>query len=242
MEEMKDKKLKVLTQEEFDEEIVKSLKSYNASIKFTDAIVKDIKIKFIYKAMVAITFQNCRIESISCDDIIWRCMLLSIRFYSCDIVDYEKVECISKSKIIDCSFTKPVSLSCPESGGFIGYKKCWYLDNEKDNCIDCVVKLLIPSDAKRSSAFGRKCRCSKAKVLGIFDDLDGNELKDVFSVFSPYDGNFIYAVGEEVYPDSFDEDRFNECSHGIHFFMSFDEARDYYVMGISAKGGYIYGI
>ena len=243
MEDMKEDKMKVLTQEEFDEEIVKALRNNKMFIEFMNVIVRDIKIKLIGRAQITIRFHNCRIESISCNYSILHRILLSIRFYNCDIVDWEKVECISKADISDCTFIKTVPFICPESGEFVGYKKCWYLDNEKDAYIDCVVKLLVPFDAKRSSAFSNKCRCSKVKVLGIFD-LDGNELKDVFSVFSPYeyDGKFIYTVGEEVYPDSFDEDRFNECSHGIHLFTSFDEARDYYVMGQSAKGGYIYGI
>ena len=36
-----------------------------------------------------------------------------------------------------------------------------------------------------------------------------------------------YKVGEMVYPDSFDEDRRNECSHGIHFFINKQDAIDY---------------
>lgn len=36
-----------------------------------------------------------------------------------------------------------------------------------------------------------------------------------------------YEIGEFVYPDSFDEDRWRECSNGIHFFTTFDEAKNY---------------
>ena len=39
--------------------------------------------------------------------------------------------------------------------------------------------------------------------------------------------NVHYKVGETVYPDSFDEDRWNECSNGIHFFMTRREAELY---------------
>jgi hypothetical protein len=38
---------------------------------------------------------------------------------------------------------------------------------------------------------------------------------------------FIYQVGATVYPDSWDEDRWNECSHGIHFFITRKEAEEY---------------
>ena len=50
------------------------------------------------------------------------------------------------------------SINCPEKGSFIGFKKV------SDNLI---VELEITEDALRSSATGRKCRCSKAKVLSI---------------------------------------------------------------------------
>ena len=46
-------------------------------------------------------------------------------------------------------------------GDIIGYKKC------RDGVI---VKLLIPIKAKRSHAFGRKCRAEYAKVLEIFGE------------------------------------------------------------------------
>jgi len=34
----------------------------------------------------------------------------------------------------------------------------------------------------------------------------------------------VYTVGEMVYPDSWDDNRWNECSHGIHFFINRQEA------------------
>lgn len=39
----------------------------------------------------------------------------------------------------------------------------------------------------------------------------------------------IYELGKTVKPDSFDPNRFNECSHGIHFFMTEQEALDYVI-------------
>ena len=36
-----------------------------------------------------------------------------------------------------------------------------------------------------------------------------------------------YKVGELVIPDSFDENRWNECSHGIHFFINKQNAINY---------------
>ena len=105
---------------------------------------------------------------------------------------------------------------CPDFGSFIGYKKAYG---------DFIVELEILADAKRFSATSRKCRCDKAKVLRILDT-NGNEL-GMHTVSSKYDGNFKYKVGEIVSVDDFDENRWNECSTGIHFFVNFQEAVNY---------------
>lgn len=106
---------------------------------------------------------------------------------------------------------------CPEFGSFIGYKKA---------VGDYIVEIQILEDAKRLSATTRKCRCNKAKVLGIYDYQ--HNLLDIKEVKSSYDSHFVYKVGEIVEVDNFDEDRWNECSTGIHFFINFQEAVDYY--------------
>ena len=105
---------------------------------------------------------------------------------------------------------------CPDFGSFIGYKKAYG---------DVIVELEILADAKRLSATSRKCRCDKAKVLRILDT-NGNEL-GMHTVASKYDRNFKYKVGEIVSVDDFDENRWNECSTGIHFFVNFQEAVNY---------------
>ncbi len=85
-----------------------------------------------------------------------------------------------------------------------------------------IVKLRITEDAKRSSATSRKCRCSKAEVLSI-TTFDGEEVKDGVA-YSKWDSSFVYRVGKTVKVSDFDEDRWNECSTGIHFFMTKQEA------------------
>ena len=107
-------------------------------------------------------------------------------------------------------------IACPESGSFIGWKKC------RGNKI---VKLMICDDAKRSSAFGRKCRCSAAKVIAI-ENVDGTPNEESEAI-SGYNQDFIYRVGETVSVDNFDNDRRNECAPGIHFFITRQEAVDY---------------
>ena len=104
---------------------------------------------------------------------------------------------------------------CPEKGSFIAFKKL------KDNKI---AKLLIPEHAKRSSGTTRKCRCSEALVVEI-KDRNGNNVDEGLSNRSGCE--LLYKVGKTVYPDGFDEDRWNECSNGIHFFMTRREAELY---------------
>ena len=83
---------------------------------------------------------------------------------------------------------------------------------------------MIPEDAKRSSATTMKCRCDKAKVLDIENILTGKKIK---KVSSNYDSDFVYRVGEIVSVDNFDDNRWNECSTGIHFFMNRENAINY---------------
>ena len=109
-----------------------------------------------------------------------------------------------------------IPLACPSDGAFIGWKKVGrYL-----------VKLEIPEDAKRSSATTNKCRCDKAKVLDIICISDNSPI-DLQEITCFNYHKTIYKVGEMVYPDSFDEERWNECSHGIHFFINKQDAIDY---------------
>ena len=107
-------------------------------------------------------------------------------------------------------------IACPEEGAFIGFKKV---------VNGYIVKLRIPEDAKRCSATSRKCRCSKAEVLSI-TTIDGKD-DGTREVASKYDSNFIYRVGETVEVADFCEDRWSECSAGIHFFITRTEAMNY---------------
>ena len=94
-------------------------------------------------------------------------------------------------------------------GDLVGWKKC------KNNVI---VKMQIPSDAKRSHAFGRKCRAEYVKVLEVI----GAEVG-----IAQHDGKTEYRKGEIVKPGSFDENWQDECAPGIHFFITRIEAENY---------------
>ena len=107
-------------------------------------------------------------------------------------------------------------MTCPERGSFIGFKRV------RNNLI---VELEITEDALRSSATGRKCRCSKAKVLSI-TNIDGTE-SNTNSARSIWDPDFVYTVGETIEVPNFDTNRWNECASGIHFFITRQEAVDF---------------
>jgi hypothetical protein len=82
-----------------------------------------------------------------------------------------------------------------------------------------IVHLLIPRHVQRTaSLIGRKCRAAAAYVLAIEGDKP---------VTSEHQTSKTYIVGEWVYPDSYDPDPRVECSHGIHFFLTREEAEEW---------------
>ena len=98
----------------------------------------------------------------------------------------------------------------PQEGSFVAWKKL---------SKGVIAKLVIPHDALRVNSIGsRKCRASKAFVYELFG---ATEAVDT------YTGKLLYKQGEEVIPNKFDPSKFVECSHGIHFFMTREEAEEY---------------
>ena len=87
-----------------------------------------------------------------------------------------------------------------------------------------VAQLEIPNDAQRTNAIGsRKCRSSAAVVVALFKDgvlFDGE-------AFDRHAGKTRYKAGEVVLPDSYDDSALIECSNGIHWFLTREEAEAY---------------
>ena len=133
-----------------------------------------------------------------------------------DLRDANLCDAKNTNKTAWDAYTAFYPLQCPETGSFIGYKKA----------ADKIVMLEICADAKRSSATSRKCRCSKAKVLSI-THLDGSD-SGLTEVRSNYSKEFVYRVGEVAEVPDFDDNRWNECAPGIHFFITREEAVKYY--------------
>lgn len=115
-----------------------------------------------------------------------------------------------------------IPMACPSEGSFIG----WKVARDMHNPVYYLIKLQIPASAKRSSATTRKCRCDKAKVVGIYN-LTGVKARKQMVVNYAYDTETVYEVGKMVYPNSFDPNRWEECSCGIHFFINKQDAIDY---------------
>lgn len=111
--------------------------------------------------------------------------------------------------------TQYFKLYCPETGAFLGYKKCFN---------DRLVQLLIPADAKRTSATRNSCRCNKAKVLTIKSFDYQEEFEEAWSLA---DENFVYRKGQWVEVKDFNEDRWMDSTTGIHFWLTREEAKAY---------------
>ena len=80
-----------------------------------------------------------------------------------------------------------------------------------------VCKLRVPPEAKRTATpIGRKCRAEWVEVLEAPENGKGL-----------HDSSVIYRPGEVVRPDQYDPDPRVECTHGIHFFQTKEEALAY---------------
>ena len=129
-------------------------------------------------------------------------------------LSYADLRGVSLNEVKYNHLTAFFSLQCPEKGAFIGYKKSG----------DKIVELRIEEDSKRSSATSRKCRASKVTVLSI-TSIDGKEEFKKSENTGLHE--FTYEVGKTYEIGNFDNDRWNECSTGIHFFITRDEAVRY---------------
>jgi len=83
---------------------------------------------------------------------------------------------------------------------------------------DGIAKLRVPPEAKRTASLvGRKCRAEYAEVLEVIGG-DGQGI---------HDPTVTYRPGETVRPDKYDNDIRVQCTHGIHFFLTREEAEEW---------------
>jgi hypothetical protein len=113
--------------------------------------------------------------------------------------------------------TTPPHFQIPQTGTLEVWKK---LSN------GAIAKLLLREKDKRTATpIGRKCRASACKVLAIFDGATGEPIKEGGSMYDH--GKTVYKVGRIVKPDNYNDDWRVECTHGIHFFLTREEAVAY---------------
>ena len=202
--------------------------NYNSAFNCADLS----RSNFRYASIRDCNFSNAELDCSDCNSIV----IKNSNFSNANLFDANFVKAgivnsnFKESKLHDTIFTRArigntnfkeaktnhtttgLYSSCPEEGSFIGFKKA----------NGCLVKLKILSDARRSSATGYKCRCDKAKVLKITDLKTGEEVKEIASNF---DISFIYKVGKIVEEPNYNENKWEECAEGIHFFLNKDLAK-----------------
>jgi hypothetical protein len=111
---------------------------------------------------------------------------------------------LSGADLSDC---KGLAFQIPQEGELIVYKRVR----------GGVCKLRVPPEAKRTATpVGRKCRAEWVEVLEAPENGEGL-----------HDSRVIYRAGEIVRPDKYDDDIRIECTHGIHFFLTREEAEAY---------------
>lgn len=147
-------------------------------------------------------------------------------FKNCDFTMVSMPNWFHPSYMGGCTNVPYMPMVCPDEGEFMGYKVAIHEDTKLNQPGPryVLVTLRIPSDAKRSAAGGRKCRCNKAQVVAIEPAESRYVGTTIRTARSAHDFAFKYRVGEEVFVKNFDENRWNECAPGIHFFMNKKEA------------------
>jgi len=212
-------------------------------------VVRDQTIRHVIfenRNMEKIQFINCKI----CGSTFRNCSMQFVRFNGCNIsaVDFRNVD-LSYSEWLD-TYVNHVNM--PESVFLkANFRKTHIFDvdfstaNMSDINIDYtvtglqdapegdlvmygkkhgwIVTMLIPKEAKRSWATTRKLRAEYVKTLEI-DPSRGYTRSRLIHSSHRSKSIVVYEVGKMTYPDSWDDNRWNECSHGIHGFLDKREA------------------
>ena len=111
-----------------------------------------------------------------------------------------------------CGANLPSYKICPEKGSFRAFKAL---------SGGLVIEIEVFSSAKRTNSLtGRKCRASKIKCI------TGPSKRNKCLGWRTEAGVYYYK-GAIVEADSFDDDIRLECTNGIHFFMTKEEAEEW---------------
>lgn len=168
-------------------------------------------------------FVNCYFSSIVLHAVdFFECDFVECAFNGCSMIDVEfDSDCIIEDcwgfcnlRIFDKSYISArfVNTSLPNKapgGQLVGYKMVSNLNRLGYK----VIKLEIPADSRRvGGVCGNKYRCEYAVPSG--------------SGYSPH-WYLEYKKGKRIECDVYNDNPFVECSGGIHFFLTRQEAKDY---------------
>lgn len=136
---------------------------------------------------------------------------------------------------LDCILSSDNNLVSLEVAGkriklddMVGYKIVNVNYQGKDHM--AVLELKIPKEAKIATNDTHKFRCDRCIPAKVYIMMD-NELKeiDVESCRSyVHTKDFIYYIGKECYPDSFNGDLKTVCTNGIHYYNTMKDAINEY--------------
>lgn len=175
------------------------------------------------------TFHGCSFINCDLNKTHFSCSssIVATNFVCCDLDQVHLPDIFVPFAVTQSENAPYIPMVCPDEGSFIGYKKAWAI--EDGNQYPVLITLRIPAEARRTSGFGRKCRCDKATVVKM-EWLSPKEhsRQSVPMARSIFDEHFVYIKGKKVKPrNGFCTDRWDVCSAGIHFFMNKREAIDY---------------
>ena len=157
-------------------------------------------VNFCSSQLVNVLLDDCNLQNANLKNAnLERASLRRVNLTYADIRGAKLYAAVLENAILDNIIfddkTENFRIHCPEQGAFVAYKKG--LDN-------LIIKLLIPSDARRVSSTMNCCRCDKAKVLEI-KNFEGTKFFD--EAWSTVAENFCYKLGEWVYAENFNENR-----------------------------------
>ena len=87
-----------------------------------------------------------------------------------------------------------------------------------------ILTLFVPHDSPRAGCLtSNKCRVDRAKVIATSDATVTARMNLGYGTARP----LYYVLGEWVEADEFDDDIREQCTHGIHVFATYAEAKAY---------------
>ena len=178
---------------------------YNVNLFYADLYNADLSYANLVRANLSCTnLINAKLCAVDLS----RADLSSAYLYNANLKNADLTNAILSNTRLDESekIRKGIILDKPMTG----YKKC--LGN-------IIVTLEIPKNAIVFSINNKQCRTNKAKTIDISNGAE--------SIFSTYDREFIYELGKEMEIKDFDLMYNVECSSGIHFFKTREEAEEY---------------